>query len=75
MESTEDSLSSNNKSWSEKSWKEKKKTRICGIPFWWLLVVGGVAVFIFAVLSGSVAGYMEGMKQQKQYVTAILIIY
>ena len=74
-ESTEDSLPSNNKSWSEKSWKEKKKTRICGIPFWWLLVVGGVAVFIFAVLSGSVAGYMEGVKQQKQYVTAILIIH
>ena len=45
------------KSWKEKSWKEKRKTRFCGVPFWWYLLSVGVILFIAMVL-GSVIGVL-----------------
>lgn len=47
------------KSWSEKSWKEKRKTRICGIPFWWILLSICVVAFITAVLAGVIGGFVH----------------
>ena len=55
--------SSNNKSWSEKSWKEKRKTRFCGIPFWWLLLSFCVVAFIAIVLGASIGGFMANAKK------------
>jgi len=48
-----------NKSWSEKSWKEKRKTRFCGIPFWWILLSLSVTAFIAAVLGGVIGGFVK----------------
>ena len=58
-----DSLASQ-KSWSEKSWKEKRKTKFCGIPFWWFLLATGVTVFIAAVLGGVIGGFLKNTKSQ-----------
>lgn len=52
------------KSWSEKSWKEKRKTKVLGcIPLWWILLAIGVLTFIVAVLGGVIGGFMEGAKK------------
>lgn len=57
------SMFKENKSWSEKSWKEKRKTRVCGlIPCWWILLAVGVLVFIAAVLGGVIGGFVAGGK-------------
>ncbi|RMY48484.1 hypothetical protein D0865_08060 [Hortaea werneckii] len=56
-----DSLNSQ-KSWKEKSWKEKKKTKFCGIPLWWYLLVAGVLSFIVAVLGGVIGGFLRNQK-------------
>ena len=48
------------KSWKEKTWKEKRKTRFCGIPFWWILLALCVLGFIAAVLGGVIGGYVSG---------------
>jgi len=48
------------KSWRQKSWKEKKSTKFCGIPFWVYLSVGCTLLFLFAILSGVVGGFVAG---------------
>jgi len=48
-----------NKSWSQKSWKEKRKTRFCGVPLGWILLVAGVFLFIVVVLSASIGGFLD----------------
>jgi len=38
------------KKWSEKSWKEKRKTKFCGILFeWWLFVAAAVLVVVVVI--------------------------
>ncbi|CAK3815352.1 hypothetical protein DOTSEDRAFT_73851 [Lecanosticta acicola] len=49
-----------NKTWSEKTWKEKRKTKFCGIPFWWILLALCVLGFIGAVLGGVLGGFIAG---------------
>ncbi|KAK0975816.1 hypothetical protein LTS01_013651 [Friedmanniomyces endolithicus] len=63
--SAQDSMLSD-KSWKEKSWKEKRKTRFCGVPFWWLLLGASVATFITAVLAGVIGGFFAHEKDQAQ---------
>jgi hypothetical protein len=53
-----------NKSWSEKSWKERRKHKFCGIPFWVFMLALGVVVFIVAVLAGVIGGFLRN--QQKK---------
>ena len=60
--SQEDSLTTQ-KAWSEKSWREKRKTRVCGVPCWWFMVLVGVVVFITAMLGGVIGGFVQGQKQ------------
>ena len=65
-----DSLSDSigKKSWSEKSWRERRRTRFCGIPLWCLVLIVGVVALI-GVIGGSVAGgYAEGQKKAQKYV-------
>ncbi|KAK0328468.1 hypothetical protein LTR82_000399 [Friedmanniomyces endolithicus] len=62
-DSAEDSMLSN-KSWKEKTWKEKRKTRFCGVPFWWLLLGASVATFITAVLAGVIGGFFAHEKEK-----------
>lgn len=54
------SIATGKKSWSEKSWKERRQTRFCGIPFWWILLAVGVLTFIGAVLGGVIGGFVAG---------------
>ncbi|KAK4978524.1 hypothetical protein LTR66_010540 [Elasticomyces elasticus] len=53
---------SSEKSWKEKSWKEKRKTRFCGIPLWWMLLAGGIMVFLAIVLGGAIGGFVAKNK-------------
>ena len=54
------------KSWGEKSWKEKRKTRFCGIPFWYFLLAAGVLAFIVAIIGGVIGGFVEGQKKGQE---------
>ncbi|KAG9604082.1 hypothetical protein KCU86_g5935, partial [Aureobasidium melanogenum] len=54
---------SENKSWSEKSWKEKRKTRFCGIPFWWILLSLCVLAFIAIVLGAAIGGIFASARK------------
>ena len=55
------------KSWSSKSWREKRRTRICGVPFWCVLIIAGVLGLV-AIIAGSVlGGYAEGKKSNHKY--------
>lgn len=47
-------------SWSEKSWKERRKTRFWGIPVWCYVLAACVVGFIAAVLGGVVGGFVMG---------------
>ncbi|KAK4570352.1 hypothetical protein LTR86_002432 [Recurvomyces mirabilis] len=58
------------KSWSEKSWKEKRKTKFCGIPFWWILLSVSVVVFIATVLGGVIGGFVMNQNQKTQNILA-----
>jgi len=62
LASSDDSVSMD-KSWSEKSWKEKRKTRVCGVPCWWFLAAVSVIAFVAVVTGGAVGGFVAG--QQK----------
>ena len=48
------------KSWSEKSWKEKRKTKFCGVPFLWIVIVLASLAFITALLGGVIGGFVAG---------------
>ena len=50
------------KSWSEKSWTEKRKTKFCGVPFLWIVLVAGAVAFIAALIGGVLGGFVEGQK-------------
>jgi hypothetical protein len=58
------STSSESKSWKEKTWKEKRKTRFCGIPFWWILLSLCVLAFIAIVLGASIGGIFAGARKE-----------
>jgi len=63
MESNDASLaSSGKKSWADKSWKERRKTKFCGVPFWWILLSICVLAFIAVVLGGAIGGFMGSQK-------------
>lgn len=64
-ESSSPSLLKSSKSWSEKSWKEKRKTKFCGIPFWWFLLALGVLGFMGVVLGGVIGGFVEGQQDSE----------
>ncbi|KAL1301676.1 hypothetical protein AAFC00_005893 [Neodothiora populina] len=66
MESNESSNAATAKSWREKSWREKRKTKFCGIPFWWLLLSLGVLAFIATVLGGAIGGFMSAQKRENE---------
>ena len=44
----------NSKNWSQKSWKEKRKTKFCGIRFDWLLFIAA-ALFVIIVIAASIS--------------------
>ena len=69
MESN-DSTASAPKRWKDKSWKEKRKTKFCGIPFWWIMLSMCVVAFIAIVLGGAIGGFMSSQKKSdgKRYV-------
>ncbi|TKA71698.1 hypothetical protein B0A55_07146 [Friedmanniomyces simplex] len=50
----------------EKTWKEKRKTRFCGVPFWWLLLGASVVTFIAAVLAGVIGGFLANEQDSTQ---------
>lgn len=54
------------KTWSQKSWKEKRKTKFCGIPFGWILLVVGVVLFIVIVLSAAIGGFMSAQEHHNK---------
>jgi hypothetical protein len=58
------STPSENKSWKEKTWKEKRKTRFCGIPFWWILLSLCVLAFIAIVLGAAIGGIFAGARKE-----------
>lgn len=51
------------KRWKNKSWKEKRKTKFCGIPFWWIMLSGCVLAFIAVVLGGAIGGFLSSQKK------------
>ncbi|KAI5246253.1 hypothetical protein E4T42_06465 [Aureobasidium subglaciale] len=57
------------KSWSEKSWKEKRKTRFCGVPFWWILLSLCVLAFIAIVLGAAVGGIFASARKEAEKAT------
>lgn len=61
-----DTTSSANKSWHEKSWKEKRKTRFCGVPFWWILLSLCVLAFIAIVLGAAIGGIFASARKQAE---------
>lgn len=54
------------KSWSEKSWKEKRKTKFCGVPFGWILLSFGVVTFVVVVVTTVIAGFVDSHRQHSQ---------
>lgn len=62
VSSQDDSMDAQ-KAWREKSWREKRKTRVCGVPCFWYVVLTGIFVFIAAMLGGVVGGFVEGQKK------------
>lgn len=52
------------KPWKKKTWKEKRKTRFCGVPFWWILLTACVIAFIAAVLGGVIGSFVAGGKHR-----------
>ena len=56
------------KRWGEKTWKEKKKTRVCGVPFYWFVLASAVILFIGAVMGGVFGGFVEGQRRAETYV-------
>lgn len=65
MDTNETVNTSSKKSWSEKSWKEKRKTKFCGIPLWWILLAAGVVAFIAIVLGGAIGGILSTQRKNQ----------
>lgn len=63
--SDDSSIRAAKKEWKEKTWKEKRKTRFCGIPFWWILLSACVLAFVAAVLGGVIGGFVAGGKHAR----------
>jgi len=49
--------------WSEKSWTERRKTKYCGVPLGWIVVIGAILLFIIAVVCGVVGGFRHGQQE------------
>lgn len=57
------------KAWSDKTWKEKRKTKVlCGIPLWVLLVAGGCVSFTALVLGSVLGGVLGRDNSANRYV-------
>jgi len=53
------------KSWSEKSWRERSKTRVCcGVRLWWILAIFAAILFVLALVGGVAGGYLAGSRSQ-----------
>ncbi|PNS13813.1 hypothetical protein CAC42_3306 [Sphaceloma murrayae] len=57
MSSDEEFGSASEKKWKDKTWKEKRKTRFCGVAFGWIVLGAGVLGFIVIVLSATIGGF------------------
>ena len=51
---------SSTKRWGDKTWKEKRKTRFCGVPLGWILLVVGVLAFVVIVLASVIGSFLDG---------------
>lgn len=60
-------IAASEKSWQEKNWKERRKTRILGIPFWLILVALGCLVFVSVVIGGAIGGFLAKEREEKYY--------
>nr|OQO24843.1 hypothetical protein B0A51_10330 [Rachicladosporium sp. CCFEE 5018] len=63
---------STHKSWKEKTWKERRRVKICGLPLMWLLAAVVVVCFVIAVIGGVVGGYKSGSKAGRQWALGTL---
>ncbi|KAF2084960.1 hypothetical protein K490DRAFT_68162 [Saccharata proteae CBS 121410] len=63
------------KSWKDKSWREKRKTKfLCGtVPLWALLVAGGVIVILAAVLGGVIGAFLGHHGEKKGPATVTVV--
>jgi len=60
-DSDSDSSYDEKKSWRQKTWRQRRHTKVCGmIPMWWLWVAIGVIIFIGAVMGGVLGGFWAG---------------
>ncbi|KAL2355380.1 hypothetical protein BJ546DRAFT_685977 [Cryomyces antarcticus] len=59
MESGESDASE--KSWNEKTLKEKRKTRLCWgkIPLWWIILAAAFVVLLAIILGGVIGGFLS----------------
>ncbi|EME41556.1 hypothetical protein DOTSEDRAFT_73851 [Dothistroma septosporum NZE10] len=71
------SIEASEKAWKDKTWKDKRKTRFCGIPFWWILLSVCVVTLVAAVLGGVIGGFVAGGKhaRNKPTVTVVTSLY
>ncbi|KAF1815146.1 hypothetical protein P152DRAFT_456198 [Eremomyces bilateralis CBS 781.70] len=64
------------KCWKEKSWREKRETRVCGgrVPIW-LLCGFACAIFLTALITGSVlGGFIAGKKKESGVTPSIVTV-
>lgn len=50
---------------SEKSWRERRKTRFCGIPFWLCLLITAFVVVLMSVVGGLVGYFIDRERTQE----------
>ncbi|GAM91472.1 hypothetical protein ANO11243_095230 [Dothideomycetidae sp. 11243] len=55
------------KTWREKSWKEKRKTKFCGIPFGWIVLAISVIVFITVVCGAAIGGFLHSQAKARKH--------
>lgn len=57
------------KSWKQKTWKEKRKTKVCcGLPLLWIIIAASAIGFIGAITGGIVGGWVTGSQHGREYV-------